>query len=37
MFVMKEGEIVEMGSVQKILDTPSDAYTQTLINVANRK
>ena len=37
MFVMKDGEIVEMGSVQKILDTPSDAYTQTLINAANRK
>jgi microcin C transport system ATP-binding protein len=37
MFVMKDGEIVEMGSVQKILNTPSDAYTQTLINAANRK
>ena len=37
MFVMKDGEIVEMGSVQRILDTPSDAYTQTLINAANRK
>ena len=37
MFVMKDGEIVEMGSVQKILDTPSDAYTQKLINAANRK
>ena len=37
MFVMKNGEIVEMGTVQKILDTPSAAYTQTLINAANRK
>ena len=37
MLVMKDGEIVEMGSVRQILDTPSDAYTQTLINAANRK
>ena len=37
MFVMKDGKIVELGTVQKILNTPSDAYTQTLIDAANRK
>lgn len=37
MFVMKDGKIVEFGTVQKILNTPSNAYTQTLIDAANRK
>ncbi len=37
MFVMRNGEIVEKGTVQKILDAPSNAYTQKLINAANRK
>ncbi|HSV47668.1 MAG TPA: dipeptide ABC transporter ATP-binding protein [Ramlibacter sp.] len=32
--VMKDGDIVESGSVQQVLESPQDAYTRTLISAA---
>ena len=32
--VMKDGEIVESGTVQQVLGSPREAYTQTLVAAA---
>jgi microcin C transport system ATP-binding protein len=33
--VMKDGDIVESGSVQQVLDAPRDDYTRTLVAAAS--
>ena len=32
--VMKDGEVVESGSVRQVLDAPRHAYTQRLVQAA---